>query len=103
MEDSGNLTDEKVVHEVANAINVIAADIIRGTPRLYPAGHPVHDMPRVATGIESALKRGNLADARQRAEIFQKYLEMYAPLEDEARVAKGILTQRMHVIASKTT
>lgn len=102
MEDPLDLSDEKAVHDVLNAINVIAADIIRSTPRLYPAGHPVHDMPRVATGIESAIKRKNLNDARQRAEIFQKYLEMYAPLEDDARAAKGILTQRMRDIASAT-
>lgn len=94
--ESPNFEDPRTAREVADAINVVTADILKNTPRQYPMGHPVDDLPRAATEIERALKRGRLDDAKRRAGVVAKYFDLYTPTEENAVAAKSVLARRIH-------
>jgi hypothetical protein len=85
--------------DVASAIDVIASDILRNARRRYPPGHPVRDLPSIATSVEYQMKRGRLDDARHRAEMAAKYIAMYDPSEEGAKVARDLLERRFVLIA----
>ena len=97
--ESSKFEDPRTAREVADAINVVTADILKNTPRTYPMGHPVDDLPRATTEIERALKRGRLEDAKRRAESVAKYIELYTPTEEDAVAAKNVLVRRIHDLA----
>jgi hypothetical protein len=99
MEDVPDFSDPNAARAVAEAINVVTADILKNTPRVYPMGHPVDDLPRVANDIERALKLGRLEDAKKRAGLAEKYLEVYAPSEEGAVAAKSVLVNRIHSLS----
>src|ERR1700730_11881024 len=98
MEEDPSLTDKTSLQEVAEAIDVMAGDILKNSPRIYAKGNPVREMPRMASAIERATKHRHFEDARARAGIFEKYLELYQPAEENARAAKSVIVQRIHDI-----
>jgi hypothetical protein len=96
VDTSPDFNDPQAAKEVAEAINVMTADILKNTPKLYPKGHPVDDLPSAGTEIERHLKRGKIAEAKRRAGIAEKYLEMYSPSEEAPVAAKKIIAKRIH-------
>jgi hypothetical protein len=94
MEAQPNLSER----EVADAINAMTLDILKNTPRIYPKGHPADQLPTLTADVERELKRGRLDEARQRAEIVEKYLDLYKPAEETAVAAKGVIARRVHTI-----
>ena len=95
MEAAHDLSDPAIARAVADAINVVTADILRNTPKVYPKGHPVDDLPSVPLEMERSLKRGRIEDARNRAALAEKYLEVFSPTEDGSVAAKSVLARRL--------